>query len=160
MSNFCTLLTTYWVWGKWEFFRLFEKKVIVEKEAYLLTDNWIIDRHWRDELRCWLRGTDYFKHVYLTKETWIFFQWKNWIWKSEQEITCSSTWYQSLFLCKKKKTLEGSGLRDSDLTKAFARMVNRKLVSQSKTMKWPISAEELIKHWLLSLRFYIRSMVS
>ena len=45
-----------------------------------------------------------------------------------------------------KKKLEGSGLRDSDLTKAFARMVNRKLVSQSKTMKWPISAEELIKH--------------
>ena len=50
-----------------------------------------------------------------------------------------------MFLCKKKKTLEGSGLRDSDLTKAFARMVIRKLVSQSKTMKWPISAEELIK---------------
>ena len=39
-------------------------------------------------------------------------------------------------------TIQGSGLRESDLTKAFSKLIRRKL-SQRNAMKWPMKAEEL-----------------
>ena len=45
---------------------------------------------------------------------------------------------------KKNTTLEGSGLRNQVLTKAFARMINRKLQCKKNRMECPVSAEELL----------------
>ena len=38
-------------------------------------------------------------------------------------------------------TIQGNGLRESDLTKAFSRLIRRKL-SQRNTIKWPLDADE------------------
>ena len=52
-------------------------------------------------------------------------------------------------------TLRGIGLREVDLTKAFSRLIHRKL-SQRTSIKWPIEAEELFHtdHFIVSIMPY------
>lgn len=122
-----------------EFLTLVERKVIKDKEAYLLTD--LLEDIENMSTENGLQETC-IKYTYELKgklqdrfgELISFY-------KAGRNLIVHPT---SINPCVyAAATLKGAGLRDDDLTKAFANMIRRKLKKQSSD-EWPITPEELV----------------
>ena len=122
-----------------EFMTLIRRKIIKDKEAYLMTDL--------------LEEIEYLSTTNGLQESCIkyIFMMKR---KLQDRFGDQISFYMSgrnlvvhptsVNPCMYAvETLKGAGLRDDDLTKAFANMIRRKL-RQEAHEEWPITAEELI----------------
>lgn len=122
-----------------EFLKLVERKVIKDKEAYLMTDLLEDIKNMSTE-----NGLQEpcMKYTYELKDKLQgHFGEKMSFYKAGRNLIVHPT---SINPCMYVvATLKGSGLRDDDLTKAFASMIRRKLAKQSYE-EWPMTAEELI----------------
>jgi len=121
---------------KEDFLRLISKKILQQKRAYFLTD--IAEMSSDAEL-----DEPFVKYGYELKDLSKSFG--NQIAYYKEGVT-SKVIVHSVIVnpCQYAvATMKGAGLRDDDLTKAFARLVHRKL-KVSELQSWPISPEELL----------------
>ena len=128
------------------FFRLFSKKVIKQKEAYLLTELLIdIEEMSHDaglDKPVISQTSNLKRKLEELYNDQIGFE------KVNKKLLVYPSDVNPCFYVT--KTLGGAGLKDHELTKAFARMVNRKLGSQMKEVEWPITADKLLKELEMS----------
>ena len=122
-----------------EFLKLVERKVIKDKEAYLMTD--LLEDIENMSTENGLQESC-IKYTYdLKSKLQDRFGELISFYKAGRNLIVHPT---SINPCMYAvATLKGAGLRDDDLTKAFANMIRRKLKKQSSE-EWPITAEELI----------------
>ena len=123
------------------FFNLFERKVITEKNAYLLTELLTDINEMSNDAG--LTDPTIKQTSNLKKRLEQHFPGKIAFEKVNNKLIVYPIDVNPCFYVS--KTLEGSGLRDEDLTRTFARMVHRKLLSKERRMMWPITAEQLLK---------------
>ena len=122
-----------------EFMILVEKKVIKDKEAYLMTD--LLEDHEHLSTENGLQEPC-IKYTYELKiKLQDRFGEQISFYKAGRNLVVHSTSVNPCMYAV--STLKGAGLRDDDLTKAFANMIRRKLKKESRE-EWPITVEELI----------------
>lgn len=126
---------------KTEFLALIERKVIKEKEAYLATD--LLDEFGSLCTENGLeKGQSSITYTYeLKRELQKRFGNAISFYLTGRKLIVHPTSVNPCLYAT--ATLKGAGLRDDDVTRAFANMLRRRLVTETK-QAWPITAEELI----------------
>ena len=127
--------------GRCDFLRLISKKILQEKKAYFLTEliRDIAEMSSNAELY-----EPFVKYGYELKDL-LSKSFGNQVAYYKEGVT-SKVIVHSVIVnsCQYAvATMKGAGLRDDDLTKAFARLVRRKLKA-SELQSWLISPEELL----------------
>lgn len=124
-----------------EFLKLIERKVIKDKEAYLAKD--LLDEFQVLSAENGLNADQSsIKYTYqLRQELQERFGETISFYKSGRNLIIHPTSVNPCYYAL--ATLRGAGLRDDDLTRAFASMLRRKLTREA-AQEWPISAEDLI----------------
>ena len=122
-----------------EFFNLTFKHILRDKEAYLLSDLFKDVAEMSADAGLVEPAV---KYSYELKD--------NLLERFGADVSCHITGKQVIIHSSSVNpchysvaTIQGSGLRDEDLTKAFVRLVRRKL-NTSEAQSWPLSAEELL----------------
>ena len=122
-----------------DFLTLIERKVIKDKEAYLMTDllEDIANLSTENGL-----PEPCIKYTYdLKSKLQERFEEKISFYKTGKHLLVHPTSVNACMCAT--ATLKGGGLRDDDLTKAFAKMIRRKM-SKETCDDWPMTANELI----------------
>ena len=122
-----------------DFFQLFKRKVLKDFEAYLMSELMKDIKEMSEDSGLTQSSI---KHSYVLKAKLqdVFGDQISFYKAGRQQIVHPSNLNPCMYAMA---TLQGAGLRDDDLSKAFGRMIKRKLCDR-KIGKWPISPDELL----------------
>ena len=119
---------------------LFERRVIIEQNAFLMNELFEDLKEISDESGF---SEPVISHTHPLKSELLnrFGEWIDFKKVARGQIVFTQNTDPSLYAIS---TLKGAGLRDLDLTKSFSKMIRRKLASQ-EVCDWPISPDDLIE---------------